>query len=60
MPYKDAAPKMESNKQERSNLLHDNPVAKMLVEEDHGFQNILIINGISNENGPRWFTNVKT
>lgn len=26
--YSNMAPKMESNKQERSNLLHDNPVAK--------------------------------
>ena len=26
--YDNMAPKMESNKQERSNLLHDNPVAK--------------------------------
>ena len=28
MPGYDAAPRMESNKQERSNLLHDNPVAR--------------------------------
>ena len=26
--YDNMAPKMESNKQERSNLLHDNPVAR--------------------------------
>jgi len=43
--YSNMAPKMESNKQERSNLLHDNPVARDASGgrpwiSKHFFQNI--------------------